>query len=103
WTAVEESYLDTIVSVTGVAIQTSADESRPGVRADVHESLDDLFERCTEGMRVRWLSDEAAPADRLLARGVTIDRRPLAQAGSVEGPRWLLEQSVTVTNHRYGN
>jgi len=34
---------------------------------------------------------------------VMLDTRPLAARGDVEGPRWLLEQSVSVTAHRYGN
>jgi hypothetical protein len=34
---------------------------------------------------------------------VSVDPRPLAQSGAVELPRWLHEQSVSITNHRYGN
>jgi hypothetical protein len=36
--------------------------------------------------KVRWLSQEVAPTSALLERGVTTDRRPLTQAGDVEGP-----------------
>jgi RHH-type proline utilization regulon transcriptional repressor/proline dehydrogenase/delta 1-pyrroline-5-carboxylate dehydrogenase len=39
----------------------------------------------------------------LIDHGVSTDRRRLAQSGAVEGPRWLLEQSVALTRHRYGN
>ena len=49
------------------------------------------------------MSRETAPTAALLERGVSCDPRPLAQAGAVELTRWLLEQSVTITNHRYGN
>ena len=53
--------------------------------------------------RVRWLASLQAPTDELLARGISVDFRPIAQRGDIEGPRWLLEQSVTITFHRYGN
>ena len=52
---------------------------------------------------MRWLSREVAPVTDLLAHGVSIDPRPLVQRAAVEGPRWLLEQSVAMTRHRYGN
>jgi RHH-type proline utilization regulon transcriptional repressor/proline dehydrogenase/delta 1-pyrroline-5-carboxylate dehydrogenase len=44
-----------------------------------------------------------APTLALLEHGVSVDPRALAQSGDVELPRWLLEQSVAITNHRYGN
>jgi len=53
--------------------------------------------------KVRWLRDEPAPIAELLMRGISVDRRPIAARGDVETPRWLLEQSVSITNHRYGN
>jgi RHH-type proline utilization regulon transcriptional repressor/proline dehydrogenase/delta 1-pyrroline-5-carboxylate dehydrogenase len=53
--------------------------------------------------RVRWLSVETPPTVALLERGVSVDRRALIQRGDVEMPRWLLEQSVSITHHRYGN
>ena len=92
-------YLAGIADVTGVVIETSS----AARGADVTEPVGSLVARAAPGTRVRWLGDERAPAGALLERGVTIDRRPLAQDGAVEGARWLLEQSVTVTNHRYGN
>ncbi len=55
--------------------------------------------------RVRWLSDED-PGELILAAlaaGITVDRRPIAGWAEVEGPRWMHEQSVCITNHRYGN
>jgi RHH-type proline utilization regulon transcriptional repressor/proline dehydrogenase/delta 1-pyrroline-5-carboxylate dehydrogenase len=103
WSSLDASYLETISSVLGVAIETSAGEAATSGAVDVRESLDAFVERCSNGTRVRWLSAEPAPAERLLERGVSVDRRALAQAGDVEGSRWLLEQSVSVTNHRYGN
>ena len=53
--------------------------------------------------KVRWLSAETAPTAELIARGISVDHRPIAQRGDIETPRWLLEQSVSVTHHRYGN
>jgi RHH-type proline utilization regulon transcriptional repressor/proline dehydrogenase/delta 1-pyrroline-5-carboxylate dehydrogenase len=53
--------------------------------------------------KVRWLSRNPAPTVELLERGISLDRRPIAARGEIEAPRWLLEQSVSITNHRYGN
>ncbi|MGV1005012.1 MAG: bifunctional proline dehydrogenase/L-glutamate gamma-semialdehyde dehydrogenase [Candidatus Nanopelagicales bacterium] len=58
-----------------------------------------------EVSRVRWISGEE-PGDLVdlgLQAGVPIDRRPIAGWAPVEGPRWMHEQSVCITNHRYGN
>lgn len=55
--------------------------------------------------RVRWLSGED-PAELTLTAldtGISVDRRPIAGWAAVEGPRWMHEQSVCITNHRYGN
>ena len=55
--------------------------------------------------RVRWLSSED-PGELVLAAldaGSSVDRRPIAASVAVEGPRWMHEQSVCVTAHRYGN
>ena len=53
--------------------------------------------------KVRWLSNEVPPTMELLSQGVCLDIRPIAARGDIEVPRWLLEQSVSITNHRYGN
>lgn len=53
--------------------------------------------------KVRWLSQKTAPTVEFLERGISIDSRPIAARGDIEAPRWLLEQSVSITNHRYGN
>ena len=69
----------------------------------VVETIAALVDRAETIGRVRWLSNEPAPTHELLVHGVTVDRRPLTQRGDVEMARWLLEQSVAVTYHRYGN
>ena len=38
-----------------------------------------------------------------LDAGISVDRRPIAASVVIEGPRWMHEQSVCVTAHRYGN
>lgn len=53
--------------------------------------------------KVRWLSNQTAPEVELLELGISVDRRPMTQEVSVELTRWLREQSISVTNHRYGN
>ena len=46
---------------------------------------------------------KSVPTVELLERGISLDLRPIASRGDIEAPRWLLEQSVSITNHRYGN
>ena len=95
-------YLAAIVATIGVDVHLSA--AGP-LRLEnlIPESVAELVARSASVSRVRWLSDEAPPVGALLDQGVGLDRRPLAQRGAVEGPRWLLEQSVAITHHRYGN
>jgi RHH-type proline utilization regulon transcriptional repressor/proline dehydrogenase/delta 1-pyrroline-5-carboxylate dehydrogenase len=40
---------------------------------------------------------------RVAAAGVPLDDAPVLPDGRVELLRWVREQSVSVTNHRYGN
>ncbi len=101
--SVQAKYVATIAAVTGAAVTFSARGAVTSVARCTVESPDELVARAADVAKVRWLSGEEAPADGLLERGVSLDRRPLAQSGSVEGPRWLLEQSVSMTRHRYGN
>ena len=90
---------------TGTRIVLSCATSR-GADTAV-ESVEEAVRRVAGGQvsRVRWLSAED-PGDLALVgldAGVSVDRRPLAAAVAVEGPRWMHEQSVCVTAHRYGN
>jgi RHH-type proline utilization regulon transcriptional repressor/proline dehydrogenase/delta 1-pyrroline-5-carboxylate dehydrogenase len=68
-----------------------------------HETIANLVNRISGVDKVRWLTSESAPTLEFLSKGISVDRRPLAQRGDIEMPRWLLEQSVSITNHRYGN
>jgi len=67
------------------------------------ESSKEFISRISGVDRVRWLSREQVPAVELLENGISVDSRSIAARGDVEVPRWLLEQSVAITNHRYGN
>ena len=53
--------------------------------------------------KVRWLSSEPAPIVEFLTLGVSVDSRAVTSVVEVEIPRWLREQSLAITNHRYGN
>ncbi len=53
--------------------------------------------------KVRWLSKTTPPIAEFLAAGISVDNRPITENGFVEAPRWFREQSVAITNHRYGN
>jgi RHH-type proline utilization regulon transcriptional repressor/proline dehydrogenase/delta 1-pyrroline-5-carboxylate dehydrogenase len=92
-----------IAAITGANFAFSAGREVKGVANVTRESVDELIARSAAIGKVRWLSNELAPVGALLDNGVSTDRRPLAQSGAIEGPRWLLEQSVAMTRHRYGN
>lgn len=84
---IELELVQHIAAVTKVKIEVSGD----------YESLNGDY------AKVRWLASSIPPTNELLARGISVDHRPIAQRGDIETPRWLLEQSVSVTHHRYGN
>jgi len=88
----ETAFAKFISDLTGAAVEFSSSKQ---------ETIEELVDRATG--RVRWLSHELAPRAKLLAKGVSLDARPIAQRGDIEVPRWLLEQSVCITYHRYGN
>lgn len=99
----EISLIGFIRETAGLRVTFSSETSNPLIADVTTESVGDLVARSGEVARVRWLSHERAPAAELLERGVSVDRRPLSQRGDVEMARWLLEQSVAITYHRYGN
>jgi RHH-type transcriptional regulator, proline utilization regulon repressor / proline dehydrogenase / delta 1-pyrroline-5-carboxylate dehydrogenase len=97
------AYLSGLRALATLDLQFSAASvvaSIPDVRI---ESVEELASRLGSFDKVRWLSREPAPSVAALGHGVSVDSRELAQSGAVELPRWLLEQSVSITNHRYGN
>jgi RHH-type proline utilization regulon transcriptional repressor/proline dehydrogenase/delta 1-pyrroline-5-carboxylate dehydrogenase len=54
-------------------------------------------------VRIRWLASSKPPIYEKLQNGISVDCRPIAQRGDIEASRWLVEQSVAITYHRYGN
>jgi RHH-type proline utilization regulon transcriptional repressor/proline dehydrogenase/delta 1-pyrroline-5-carboxylate dehydrogenase len=92
-----------IVREAGVVVNYSARIPVAAAPEAVIESAASLAERADGLDRVRWLSLETAPHVELLRHGISVDRRALAQRGDIEMARWLLEQSVSITHHRYGN
>ena len=96
-------YVKSLAALAATEVEFSADEVVKGALDVTLESADELVARLAPFSRVRWLSGEVAPAVSMLDRDLHLDTRALAQSGAVELPRWLLEQSVSITNHRYGN
>ena len=81
----------------------SSDTLIPGLANLVVESAEEFAEHAQEFDRVRWLSAEIPPVYELMINGISADRRPITSRGDIEISRWFLEQSVSITQHRYGN
>ncbi|MHB8378371.1 MAG: proline dehydrogenase family protein [Acidimicrobiales bacterium] len=97
------AYVRGLTDLARLHVEFSAESLVRGLLDVTLESVDELVARADSFASVRWISREVAPTLALLERGVSLDPRSLAQFGAVEMPRWLLEQSVAITNHRYGN
>ncbi|HVA53439.1 MAG TPA: bifunctional proline dehydrogenase/L-glutamate gamma-semialdehyde dehydrogenase [Acidimicrobiales bacterium] len=97
------AYVRDLMDLAHLHVEFSAESLVRGLLDVTLESVDELVARAESFSVVRWISREVAPTLALLERGVSLDPRALAQSGAVELPRWLLEQSVAITNHRYGN
>ena len=97
------AYVRDLTDLAHLHVEFSAESLVRGLLDVTLESVDELVARADSFSSVRWISREVAPTLALLERGITLDPRSLAQSGAVELPRWLLEQSVAITNHRYGN
>ena len=96
-------YLRGLCDLAGHTVDFSAGAVLRGLLDITLESGEELTRRAADFAKVRWLSRETPPTHAFLEHGVSVDPRPLTQHGDVELPRWLLEQSVAITNHRYGN
>ena len=53
--------------------------------------------------KIRWISSDKEIPRYIFSSGVTVDDRDLMQSGSQELLCWVKEQSISITNHRYGN
>ena len=89
--------------VLALAAQTTG---TPVIWSDPLDETDEELATRLSGLgaeRLRLLTD-ASPT--LLAAaheaGLAVDRQPVTDAGDVELPRWLKEQSISVTRHRHG-
>ena len=99
----ELDFLNWLKVDLGVVIRLSSDSLIPGLANLVVESADEFANHAKEFDRVRWLSAEVPPVNELMINGISCDRRPVTSRGDIEISRWFLEQSVSITQHRYGN
>ena len=99
----EIEFINWVIKESSTRVEWSAAEPIDLFPTARIESNEDLMARDLGIDKVRWLSSATPPTNEFLQRGISIDTRPLAQNGAIEMPRWLLEQSVSITNHRYGN
>lgn len=99
----ELDFLNWLKMDLGVITRLSSDSLIPGLANLVVESADEFANHAKEFDRVRWLSAEVPPVHQLMINGVSCDRRPVTSRGDIELSRWFLEQSVSITQHRYGN
>ena len=52
--------------------------------------------------KIRWLAHNSHIPDTIFTNA-TVDQRKILQNGKIELLLWLKEQSISITNHRYGN
>ena len=53
--------------------------------------------------KIRWIAMSQEIPTQIFNSGATVDERGLSQNGKQELLCWLKEQSISITNHRYGN
>lgn len=99
----ELDFLKWLKQDLGVITRLSSDSLIPGLSNLVVESAEEFADHAREFDRVRWLSAEIAPVAALIKNGISADKRPITSRGDIEMSRWFLEQSVSITQHRYGN
>ena len=99
----ELDFLAWIKKDLGVITRLSSESLIPGLANLVVESTEEFAQHALEFDRVRWLSAEIPPVYELMKNGISCDRRSITSRGDIEISRWFLEQSVSITQHRYGN
>lgn len=99
----ELDFLSWLKNDLGVITRLSSDSLIPRLPNLVVESVEEFAQHAKEFDRVRWLSAEIPPVYELMKNGISCDRRPITLRGDIEIARWFLEQSVSITQHRYGN
>ena len=53
--------------------------------------------------KIRWTATSQEIPTQIFSSGATVDERGLSQNGKQELLCWVKEQSISITNHRYGN
>ena len=53
--------------------------------------------------KIRWIATSQEIPTQIFNSGATVDERGLSQNGKQELLCWVKEQSISITNHRYGN
>jgi len=96
-------YINWVAEKTKSNIEFSADKKIDICPVAIIEAESHLVNRISVKDKVRWLAQSTAPTLEFLTKGISVDHRPIAARGDIEMPRWVLEQSVSITNHRYGN
>jgi len=99
----ELDFLSWLKNELGVLTRLSSDTLIPGLSNLVVESPTEFADHAKEFDKARWLSSEIAPINLLMENGISCDMRPITSRGDIEISRWFLEQSVSITQHRYGN
>ena len=99
----ELDFLNWLKKDLGIITRLSSDTLIPGLANLVVETAEEFAVHAMEFDRARWLSAEVPPVYELMKNGITCDRRPITSRGDIEISRWFLEQSVSITQHRYGN
>ena len=99
----ELDFLNWLKKDLGIITRLSSDTLIPGLANLVVETAEEFAVHAMEFDRVRWLSAEVPPVYELMKNGITCDRRSITSRGDIEISRWFLEQSVSITQHRYGN
>ena len=99
----ELDFLNWLKIDLGIRTRLSSDSLIPGLPNLVVENVEEFANHAIEFDRVRWLSAEVPPVYELMKNGLSCDRRPITSRGDIEISRWFLEQSVSITQHRYGN
>ncbi|MEI8184379.1 MAG: bifunctional proline dehydrogenase/L-glutamate gamma-semialdehyde dehydrogenase [Actinomycetes bacterium] len=99
----ELDFLNWLKNELGVLTRLSSDTLIPGLSNLVVESPTEFADHAKEFDKARWLSSEIAPINLLMENGISCDMRPITSRGDIEISRWFLEQSVSITQHRYGN
>ena len=99
----ELDFLSWLKNELGVLTHLSSDTLIPGLSNLVVESPTEFADHAKEFDKARWLSSEIAPINLLMINGISCDMRPITSRGDIEMSRWFLEQSVSITHHRYGN